>query len=75
MAFLEYTNFKRKDIVKYTNVRKSEPQEQFFVAPTTKCKKKYNKKLLFPAKVIDDSKTAFLLVRYFALLNSQVTDV
>ena len=31
-------------------------------------------KLLFPAKVIDDSKTAFLLVRY-ALLNSQVTDV
>ena len=40
-------------------------------------KKIYNKKekLLFPAKVIDDSKTAFLLVRYFALLNSQVTDV
>ena len=76
MAFLDYMNFKRHS-KKYTNVRKSEPQEQFFVAPTTKCKKKYNEKekLLFPAKVIDDSKTAFLLVRYFALLNSQVTDV
>ena len=66
-----------KEILKYTNVRNSELQEQFFVAATTKCKKMYNKKekLLFPAKVIDDSKTAFLLVRYFALLNSQVTDV